>query len=174
MTDTLADYPTTPLRLARPVPAAQVSPHPWNPANEAAREWQQAKTVLVTRVTGPRQLVTVPRLVVPIGFGQLAFRICSQAPEAEDLLRDGRVLVQPGDWRANPALGSRQRQAHAQVVTAGTLVPFVHSEIDAKYRWRVPLAKLGHRLARGNAPYGDAVVLVTVHEPPSPMLPPAP
>ncbi|MBV7708065.1 hypothetical protein [Nocardia nova] len=174
MTDTLTDFPTAPLRLARPVPVARATPRNRVPATGVAREWQQAKTVLVTRVAGPKQLVTVPRLVVPIGLGQLAFRVSSRAPEADDLLRDGRVLVQAGDWRGHPALGSHQRQGHAQVVTAGTLVSFVQAEIEAKYRWQIPLAKFGHRLARGSARYGDVVVLVTVHEPPSPMLPPTP
>ncbi|PSR70186.1 hypothetical protein C8258_03995 [Nocardia sp. MDA0666] len=174
MTDTLTDIPTAPLRLARPVPVARATSARPVPVTRAASEWQEAKAVLVTRVAGPQQLVTVPRLVVPIGFGQLAFRVSSQAPEADDLVRDGRVLVQAGDWRGHPALGSHQRQGQAQVVTAGTLVSFVQAEIEAKYRWRIPLAKFGHRLARGNAPYGDVVVLVTVQEPPSRILPPMP
>jgi len=174
MTDTLTDIPTAPLRLARPAPVARATSARPVPVTGAASEWQEAKTVLVTRVAGPQQLMTVPRLVVPIELGQLAFRISSRAPEADDLVRDGRVLVQAGDWRGHPALGSHQRQGHAQVVTAGTLVSFVQAEIEAKYRWRIPLAKFGHRLARGNAPYGDVVVLVTVQEPPSRILPPMP
>ncbi|NKY85094.1 hypothetical protein [Nocardia veterana] len=174
MTDTLTDIPLAPLRLARPVPMAPAPAHRWDQATGAAREWQQAKTVLVTRVTGPRRLVTVPRLVVPVGAHQLAFRVCSQSPETGDLMRDGRVLVQAGDWLGHPALGSHQRQGHAQIVTAGTLVSFVQAEIDAKYRWRIPLAKFGHRLARGSAPYGDVVVLVTVQDHPAQLLPPVP
>ncbi|MBF6172199.1 hypothetical protein [Nocardia blacklockiae] len=170
MTGTLIDVPNTP-QVAQPEPVAR--PIGGRPGDSAAANlWQQAKTVLVTRVAGPQQLVTVPRLVVPVGQNQLAFRISSYSPEAEQLAADGRVVVQPGDWRGSPALGSHQSQGRAQVVTGGTLLPFVQSELDAKYRWRVPLARFAHRLARGAAPYGDVIVLVTVFDP-VPMLPPA-
>ncbi|WP_156959630.1 hypothetical protein [Nocardia sp. BMG51109] len=172
MTGTVVDVPIAQLHVARPDPDAGRRAAASNPGRpESASIWQQAKTVVVTRVAGPKQLVTVPRLVIPIGRNQLAFRISSHAPEADQLVRDGRVLVQPGDWRGSPALGTHQYQGQAQVVTGGTLLPFVQSEIDAKYKWQIPLARFAHRLARGAAPYGDVIVLVTVHEP-RPMLMP--
>jgi hypothetical protein len=165
---------------AQPVPAPPVMARPIAAAAPGRRGvpgaglwWEAAKTVVVTRVTGPRQLETVPRLVVPVGDRQLAFRICSGSPEAEQLACDGRVLVQPGDRLGKPALGSHQRQGHAQIVTAGTLLSYVQSAIEAKYRWRVPLLRYAHRMARGGAPYNDVVVLVTVHEPSPIPLPPA-
>ncbi|WP_280361041.1 hypothetical protein [Nocardia wallacei] len=169
MTGTLVDVPTA-RQVAQPDPGAVPQPTAGGPGPRNI--WQQAKTVLVTRVAGPEQLVTTPRLVVPIGHNQLAFRTSSYAPEAEQLARDGRVVVQPGDWRGSPVLGSHQLQGRAQVVTGGTLVPFVQSELDAKYRWQIPLARMAHRLARGTAPYGDIIVLVTVYDPVL-MLPPS-
>jgi hypothetical protein len=181
MTGTLVDVPTRYLSVAQPnpggrpnpVPQQVAQPFPGHPGHsDPANIWQQAKMVLVTRATGPQQLVTVPRLVIPIGRDQLAFRVSSYADEADDLARDGRVLVQPGDWRGNPALGSQQRQGHAQVVTGGTLLPYVQSEIEAKYRWRISLARMAHRLARGSAPYGDVIALVTVYEPLRALIPP--
>lgn len=168
MTDTLVDL-TPDGRVARP--AARL-PARKGPGASAANVWRDAKTVLVTRVTGPRQLTAVPRLVIPVGDIQLAFRVSSQSDEAEELARDGRVLVQPGDRRGNPALGSHQCQGQAQLVTAGSLLPHVESEIAAKYRWRIPVARFAHRLGHRDAPYADVVVLVTVAEPsPTPMLP---
>ncbi|MBB5914549.1 hypothetical protein BJY24_003416 [Nocardia transvalensis] len=173
MSGTLVDVPSGELRFARPEPGAGERPAWGGPGHPAAASiWQDAKTVLVTRVTGPQQLVTVPRLVIPIGHNQLAFRVSSHSSEPDQLVADGRVLVQPGDWRGSPTLGSQQRQGRAQVVTGGTLLPFVQSEIDAKYKWRMPLARFAHRVARGAAPYGDVVVLVTVYEPVPMLLPP--
>ncbi|MBF6541625.1 hypothetical protein [Nocardia brasiliensis] len=170
MTDTLVDLTADSGQVARPDSRGQ---SPWRSGHSAAAtEWRDAKTVLVTRITGPRQLTTVPRLVIPIGDTQLAFRVSSKSAEAEQLARDGRVLVQPGDRRGTPALGSHQRQGQAQLVTAGTLLPYVESEIAAKYRWRNPMARCAHRLGHGDAPYADVVVLVAVAEPSSiPMLP---
>ncbi|GAB2690164.1 hypothetical protein [Nocardia thraciensis] len=168
---TLIDLPTTPMQVAQPGPAPR--PRRGNPARPGMADlWQQAKTVLVTRVTGPQQLVTVPRLVVPVGDNQLAFRVSSHAPEATQLAHDDRVLVQPGDWRGSPALGSQQRPGRAQLVTGGTLLPYVQSEIDAKYKWRTSLARFAHHFARGAAPYGDVIVLVTVHDPVPMLMPP--
>ncbi|ATL67926.1 hypothetical protein [Nocardia terpenica] len=166
MTGTVVDVPIAPLQIAQPL-------GPRSAGTGMAAKWQAAKTVLVTRVVGPRQLMTVPRLVVPVGDTQLAFRVSSHSPEADQLDRDGRVLVQAGDWRGNPALGSHQHQGQAQLVTGGTLLPYVQAEIDAKYRWRIPMARLAHRLARGAAPYGDVIILVTVQEPSPIPLPPA-
>ncbi|CAM3950840.1 hypothetical protein NONI108955_01005 [Nocardia ninae] len=169
MTDTLVDLTVDSRQVARP----DVRPQRWSGGrSDNAKVWRDAKTVLVTRVTGPRQLMTVPRLVIPIGETQLAFRVSSQSEEAEQLARDGRVLVQPGDRRGTPALGSHQRQGQAQLVTAGTLLPYVESEIAAKYKWRIPVARFAHRLGHGDTPYADVVVLVTVAEPsPIPILP---
>ncbi|MFD6162575.1 hypothetical protein ACFWF7_03160 [Nocardia sp. NPDC060256] len=168
MTDTLVDL-TLDSQVARP--AARLQSARSGVSSTAATVWRDAKTVLVTRISGPRQLTTVPRLVIPIGDTQLAFRVSSQSEEAEELARDGRVVVQPGDRRGNPALGSHQRQGQAQLVTAGSLLPHVESEIAAKYRWRIPMARFAHRLGHGGARYADVVVLVTVAEPsPIPML----
>ncbi|WP_194838204.1 hypothetical protein [Nocardia sp. XZ_19_369] len=169
MTDTLVDLTVDSRQVARP----DVRPQRWSGGrSDNAKVWRDAKTVLVTRVTGPRQLMTVPRLVIPIGETQLAFRVSSQSEEALQLARDGRVLVQPGDRRGTPALGSHQRQGQAQLVTAGTLLPYAESEIAAKYKWRIPMARFAHRLGHGDAPYADVVVLVTVAEPsPIPILP---
>ncbi|MBY8863206.1 hypothetical protein K7711_42530 [Nocardia sp. CA2R105] len=175
MAGTLVDVPTNYRQIAQPDPAANSRRVPArSERSQLAMMWQEAKTALVTRVAGPQQLVTVPRLVVPIGHNQLAFRVSSYAEEAEQLAQDGRVIVQPGDWRGNPALGSHQWHGQAQVVTGGTLLPFVQSEIDAKYRWRTSVARMAHRVARGAAPYGDVVVLVTVREPVPMLMPPSP
>ncbi|MET7767132.1 hypothetical protein [Nocardia sp. NPDC005366] len=171
MTNTLVDVPVGREQIARPAHAPRQARgrrgHP-----DTATPWREAKTVLVARSTGPRQVVTVPRLVVPIGETQLAFGVSSQSAEADQFAHDSRVIVQPGDWRGNPALGSHQRQGQAQLVTAGTLLPYVRSEIDAKYRWRIPLVRFVRRLVQRDALDGDVVVLVTVREPsPVPAVP---
>ncbi|MEC3917229.1 hypothetical protein [Nocardia sp. CDC160] len=162
MTDLMIDPAAARTQFARSTP--QPAPAP-RQLSAAAAMWQEAKTVLVTRVVGPGQLVTVPRLVVPIGDNGIAFRTSSYSAESEQLAHDGRVLVQPGDWRGNPVVGSRQLQGHARLISAGTLVPRVQAEIEAKYRWRMSFAKMAHRMANGSAPYGNLVVLVTVFEP---------
>ncbi|MFI6866003.1 hypothetical protein [Nocardia sp. NPDC050406] len=163
MSDTLIDVPAARLQTAKPDP--RVGVRAGRSEFDAADMWRDAQAVLVSRVIGPRQVKTVPRLVVPVGPTQIAYRVSTYSAEAAQLAADGRVLVQPGDWRGNPVLGSHQRQGRAQLVTAGTLLPYVQSELAAKYRWRMPLARLAHRLMHGVAPYGDVVVLVTVFEP---------
>ncbi|MBF6327666.1 hypothetical protein [Nocardia transvalensis] len=156
----------------QPSPAQQQQPGRAPGRSGPGSLWWEAKTVLVTRVAEPGKLVTAPRLVVPIGERQLAFRVSSQSPEAGQLARDGRVLVQPGDWHGSPAVGSRQRPGFAQLVFEGSLLVHVETMVRTKYRWRVPLARFAHRVARGAAPYGDIVVLVDVHEPSPIPLPP--
>ncbi|MGN2637674.1 hypothetical protein ACTD5D_16060 [Nocardia takedensis] len=159
MTGTLVDLPVERERIAHPTPGAR------RDRSGAPTLWREAKTVLVAQRRGPREVVTFPRLVIPIGDNQLAFGLSSRSREADELARDSRVLVQPGDWRGTPALGSHEREGVAQLVSAGTLLPYVQSELDAKYRWRVPMSRMFHRLFRREAtPYGDAVVLVTVDE----------
>lgn len=172
MTDMMIDPAAARSQFARPGAAAPAPIPARSEISGPAAVWQQAKTVLVTRTTGPRRLVTVPRLVVPIGDNGLAFRTSSFSTEAEQLAEDGRVLVQPGDWRGNPALGSRQLQGTARLLSTGTFVPRVQAEIEAKYGWRTALARAAHRLANGNAPYGNLIVLVTVFEPGPLALPP--
>ncbi|GAB0102829.1 hypothetical protein JMUB6875_18000 [Nocardia sp. JMUB6875] len=162
MTDLMIDPAAARTQFAQPAATPAPQPRQYSPA---ARVWLEAKTVLVTRVVGPGQLVTTPRLVVPIGDNGLAFRTSSYAAESEQLAHDGRVLVQPGDWRGNPVVGTRQLQGVARLVGTGTLVPRVQAEIEAKYRWRTSLARMAHRMANGSAPYGNLVVLVTVFEP---------
>ncbi|GAB2537322.1 hypothetical protein [Nocardia heshunensis] len=168
MTDLMIDPAAARTQFARDATPAPVPRRHTGPA----AVWQEAKTVLVTRAIGPRQLVTVPRLVVPIGENGLAFRTSSYSAEAEQLAQDGRVLVQPGDWRGTPAMGSRQLQGQARLVSEGTFVPRVQAELEAKYRWRTSFARMAHRLANGSAPYGNLIVLVTVFEPGPLALPP--
>jgi|GEM_PF-3194392 len=171
MTEIAADGSTVRLRNARPAADPRQVVVRYGQSDTTAT-WQEAKTVLVSWVAGAQRLATAPRLVIPVGETQLAFRISSDSSEAERLEGDDRVLVQPGDWRGKPTLGSHQRQGRAQVVTGGTLLAHVQSEIDAKYRWRIPLARFAHRMARGAGRYGDVVVLITVHEPSPIPLPP--
>ncbi|MGV9664065.1 hypothetical protein ACWDUL_04420 [Nocardia niigatensis] len=172
MTDMMINPAAARTQFTRPETAAPARIPVRGELTGPAAVWQQAKTVLVTRTTGPRQLVTVPRLVVPVGDNGLAFRTSSYSIESEQLAHDSRVLVQPGDWRGNPRLGSRQLQGTARLLSTGTFVPRVQAEIEAKYGWRTALARAAHRLANGNAPYGDLIVLVTVFEPGPIALPP--
>ncbi|MFF0492668.1 hypothetical protein ACFYTQ_26870 [Nocardia sp. NPDC004068] len=187
MTDTLDATAATAATAANAqaptqrIPAVSAGPRRSPHARPATRpvhagpgsQWWHAKTVLVTRVAGPDKLVTVPRLVVPIGDRQLAFRISSLSPEAGQLAQDGRVVVQPGDWHGSPVVGTHQRQGWAQLVTTGTLIGHVDAAMNAKYGWRLSLARFAHHMARGAARYGDVIVLVNVHEPSPIPLPPA-
>lgn len=176
MTDMTIDAAVGRTPFARPTVAVTATPARTIPAQAAAARpstvWEKAKTALVTRTLGHRQLVTAPRLVIPFGDNGLAFRVSSFAAEAEQLALDPRVLVQPGDWRGNPAVGSRQLMGHANLVAEGDLLAKVEAAIDAKYGWRTSLAKAAHRLANGSAPYGNIVVAVTVFEPGPLALPP--
>lgn len=157
----------TPRRHSRLAAAHRVvdvldRPSEWHPG----MLWWDARTV---RVTYPRPEATgrwntVPHLVLPLDHGRLAIRISSHSREARHLAREQRVIVQAGDWRGEPALGSRQHQGTAELVRTGPLIDHVRTGMLIKYgRW-LGLAHLSHRLAMGAAPYGDLVVVITVRE----------
>lgn len=126
--------------------------------------WWDAETILVTREAAPGRWETLTRLVVPIGQGRSAFRLSSRSPEARQLRADRRVIVQAGDWRGEPVIGSRQHQGTVELVTRGPLFDTVQEGMRVKYGMRLSLARLGHRLMLGSAPYADLVAVVTVHE----------
>ncbi|WP_459546116.1 hypothetical protein [Nocardia sp. X0981] len=135
-------------------------PNDWHPGSL----WWDADTVLVTRECAPGRWETLTRLVVPIGMGRLAFRVSSHSPEARQMTRDPRVIVQAGDWRGEPALGSRQHQGSVRLFGGGALFDTVQDGMREKYGFRLSLARLGHRLLLGSAPYADLVAVVTPHE----------
>ncbi|WP_157172556.1 hypothetical protein [Nocardia pneumoniae] len=143
---------------AHPAPAER--PSEWHPG----MLWWDATTVLVTYPATPRRWETVKHLVIPVDNGRLAFQISSQSAEARRLAHDRRVIVQAGDWRGSPALGSRQHHGTAELVRTGPLFDKVRAGIRTKYGPRLGLAHLAHKLALGAAPYGDITVVVTVHE----------
>ncbi|MBF6302039.1 hypothetical protein IU459_31500 [Nocardia amamiensis] len=147
-------------RAARRAHAVPERPREWDPGIL----WWDAHTVLVTYPTAPQRSGTVKHLVVSAGYGRLAFPVSSQSAEAQHLAHDWRVIVQAGDWRGSPALGSRQHYGTAESVRTGPLFDKVQAGIRTKYAKRVGLARLAHRLALGAAPYGDIAVVVTVHE----------
>ncbi|MGW5375479.1 hypothetical protein ACWESM_08570 [Nocardia sp. NPDC003999] len=150
------------LPAAHRVLAVPNRPSEWHPG----MLWWDASTV---RVTYPRPEATgrwntVPHLVLPVDHGRLAFCISSHSSEARHLAREPRVIVQAADWRGAPALGSRQHQGTAELLRTGPLFHQVRTGMQTKYgRW-LGLARLGHRLAMGAAPYGDIVVVVTASE----------
>ncbi|ONM50041.1 hypothetical protein [Nocardia donostiensis] len=154
--------PYTPARPTPNLPAVPQRPSEWHPG----MLWWDARTVLVTRRIAPGQWATVPRLVVPIDHGRLAFRVSSHSDEAQQLAQDRRIIVQAGDWRGRPALGSRQHQGTAHLVRGGPLLNKVREGIRIKYGMRVALARMAHRAALGSAPYADIAVIVTIHEGP--------
>ncbi len=77
---------------------------------------------------------------------------------------DRRVIVQAGDRLGRPALGSRQHQGLVELVSGGPLFDTVQEGMRVKYGMRLSLARLGHRLILGSAPYADLIAVVTVHE----------
>ncbi|MFC3962773.1 hypothetical protein [Nocardia jiangsuensis] len=135
-------------------------PADWHPGSP----WWDAGTVLVTHEVLPGRRETRKRLVVPAGDGRLAFRVSSWSPEVEQLVRDPRVIVQAGDWRGARALGSREQQGEALIFGEGSVLDTVREGIRIKYGVRGSLARWGHRMARGSAPFADLAVVVSVHE----------
>lgn len=137
-------------------------PSDWHPGSL----WWDAGTVLVTREIAPGRWETIKRLVVPVGQGRLAFRVSSWSPEARQLMSDPRVIVQAGDWRGAPALGSRQHRGHALTFGEGPLLDTIRDGMRIKYGVRAKFARWGHRVTLGSAPYADLAVVVSVQEDP--------
>lgn len=162
-------FPTEPIPT-RFQPRRPTAPPPNLPAVTRLAEWQpgvrwwDARTALVTRRVGQAQWATVPRLVVPVGQGRVAFRVSSRSAEARHLRQDNHIVVQTGDWRGSPALGSRQYHGTAQLVQGGPVFDVVEEGMRVKYGMRVTFARLAHRAALGSAPYGDLAVIITIDE----------
>lgn len=139
---------------------APARPSDWHPGSL----WWDARTVLVTQETEPGRWERLRRLVVPVGLGRLAFRLSSWSPEAARMMRDRRVIVQAGDWLGEPAIGSREHQGSVQLYGPGPLADTVAEGLRLKYGRRLTMARLGHQLRLGSAPYADLVAVVTVRE----------
>lgn len=142
-------------------------PVPWqvpDPRDRRSESWWEAHTVVVTREAEPGRWEFLRRLVVPVGWGRLAFRLSSLSPEAGQLWRDRRVLVQVGDRRGRPALGSREHEGDVVLFGPGPLAEAVAEGLRVKYGPRVALARLGHRMMFGSAPYADLTAVITVHQ----------
>ncbi|SUA80106.1 Uncharacterised protein [Nocardia otitidiscaviarum] len=125
--------------------------------------WWDAKSVLVTRPVAPGSIATAPHLVLPAEQGRLAFVLSSYGEEAQQLAYDGRVVIQIGDWRGRPALGSRQHYGTAHIVNDPRVTERVHEGMRIKYGARTALARMAHRFAHGAVPYGDLVAIVELH-----------
>ncbi|WP_157556377.1 hypothetical protein [Nocardia acidivorans] len=157
---------------SRTAPEAAVQPTPDTPHGGSTpwyegSLWWDAKSVLVTRAVGPGTIATTPHLVVPAEFGRLAFLLSSYGAEAQQLADDGRVVIQSGDWRGRPALGSRQHYGIARVIGDAQLAARMREGMRIKYGARTTLARMAHRFANGSVPYGDLVALVELlpHQP---------
>ncbi|MFC8043243.1 hypothetical protein [Nocardia sp. NPDC057353] len=136
--------------------------------------WSAAPTVVVTREAAPGRWELLRRLVVPVGRGSLAFRLSSHSPEAGQLWRDQRVLVQVGDLGGRPALGSREHEGSVVLFGPGPMADAVAEAMRVKYGPRLALARLGHRVALGSAPYADLTAVITVRESTAPLALPEP
>ncbi|MCU1640097.1 MAG: hypothetical protein JWN03_372 [Nocardia sp.] len=158
MTTPSASATTMPIPRSA-LPAAQPGRSAW----QRGSLWWDAKSVLVTRPTAPGRLVTVPHLVVPAEYGRLNFLLSSYDIEAEQLGQDRRVMIQPGDWRGRPMIGSRQQYGSVHIVRDDFLLERAHEGMRIKYGARNALARMAHRFKQGTAPYGDLVAFVEVH-----------
>ncbi|MBL1077083.1 hypothetical protein JK358_22040 [Nocardia sp. 2] len=141
---------------------------PWH----LGSQWWDAKTVLVTRPVGPGQIAITPHLVVPAPHDQLAFLLSSYSEEAQQLAYDGRVVIQTGDWRGRPALGTRQHYGLARIISDTNISAQVQDHMRVKYGARTAFARMAHRLANGAVPYGDLVAVVELRPNPPFMLTP--
>lgn len=130
--------------------------------------------MLVTRETEPGHWQVLRRLVVPAGRGRPAFRLSSHSPEAVQMWRDRRVIVQAGDRWGRPALGSREHQGTVTLFGPGPLSETVAEGLRIKYGPLLALARLGHQMMLGSAPYGDLTAVVTLHENTGPLALPTP
>ncbi|QLY28503.1 hypothetical protein [Nocardia huaxiensis] len=143
-------HPQAPTHSVSPVPA-----NPWT----AGSLWWDSKTVLVTRPIPPDRIAVAPHLVIPEEGGRLAFLLSSYTEEAQQLAGDGRVVIQPGDWRGRPALGSRQQYGTVHIITGGPFADKIREGMRIKYGARMSFARMAHRLANGAVPYGDLVAV---------------
>ncbi|MGV9410852.1 hypothetical protein ACWDOP_13120 [Nocardia sp. NPDC003693] len=161
----------------RPAPTAAVNlrGNTLPAANAAAQPgamWWNALSVLVTRPIAPNRIATTPHLVLPAEYGRLNFLLSSYDIESEQLARDRRVVIQAGDWRGRPALGSRQHYGIVRIVRDDNWAARLNESVRTKHGLRSTLARIGHRFSHGTAPYGDLVATIDLQPYPPRMLAP--
>lgn len=159
---------TAPAAATLPLPRNRLPENPGHHGGWQGSPWVSAKSVLVTRPVAPGAIATSPHLVIPAERG-LGFLLSSCGVEAEQLALDPRVVIQPGDWRGRPTVGSRQQYGTVRIFSDHYLAERVHNEMRIKYPTRTALARMAHRFEHGTASYGDLVAFVEVH-PPRPLM----
>lgn len=103
--------------------------------------------------------------LVPLADGRLGFWASSRSGKAKRLAHTSRVTLQPSDQRGRVTAGTRAVEGTAEMVTDGPAFDEVVAAVKAKYGVMTTVSKvlnrIGH-LGKGDFPYGDVVVLVTV------------
>lgn len=95
----------------------------------------------------------------------MGFWTSSAAGKAKRLRRDPRVTVQPCDARGRIKPGSTPINGTAELVASGPEWDAIQRQIRAKYGLMVRISRflntVGH-IGRGNHPYGDLGVVITL------------
>lgn len=109
--------------------------------------------------------VSTPTWVTQLPDGRLGFWTSSASGKAKRLRSSSRMTLQPCNARGKVKAGAEPVEATAQMVTSGVDFDDVRRKIKKKYGAMVAITsllnKLGH-IGKGQVPYGDVVVVVTL------------
>jgi PPOX class probable F420-dependent enzyme len=126
------------------------------------------KYVAVTTFRKSGAPVSTPTWIVPLTDGRLGFWTSSSAGKAKRLRNNPAVTVQASDARGRVKPGAESVRGSAQVVTSGPDFDSIQEKIKAKYGAMVFVTKIfnwiGH-LGRGQQPYGDLGIVISVDGP---------
>ena len=125
----------------------------------------QEKYVSLTTFKRDGTPVATPVWCTPLGEGRFGFWTSSESGKAKRLAHTDRVLVQPSNGRGKVKPGTSPEEGTAKVVT-GAEYETIKRQIEEKYGFFTKLTKFFNSVAnlfrRGNRPYGDRGVVVTL------------
>lgn len=122
--------------------------------------------------------VSTATWIVPLDGDRVGFWTSSRSGKYKRLSNDPRITLQPADSRGRVTAGSAPAEGTAELATSGAEFDAIQSKVRAKYGFMVSMARffnaVGH-IGKGNFPYGDVGVIVTLAQsaPPADPAPPA-
>ena len=131
----------------------------------APEDLASAKYVSFTTFRRSGDAVPTATWLVPLDDGRVGFWTSSRSGKAKRLAHTSRVTLQPSDQRGRVVAGTGVVDGTAETVTGGPAFDEVVAKVKAKYGFMTTVSKvlnrIGH-LGKGDFPYGDVVVLVTL------------
>ncbi|UQX88380.1 PPOX class F420-dependent oxidoreductase [Jatrophihabitans telluris] len=112
------------------------------------------------------EAVSTPTWIVPLDDGRYGFWTSSGTGKYKRLRATPRATVQPCDQRGHVKAGSVPVDVGVELVQSGARFDEIQRKVRAKYGFMTKLSRvfnaLGHLRRRGDFPYADVGVVLTL------------